>query len=157
MQCGALVPIPTTEFGQLGVPEAEREAAEAAANATTQPAAAAAADSNDTPADAATTAGAAAAAAAGSTAAAPAPAAAGAAAGDSATEQSAQAGRPFNLEERMAVFDQQLIERGITGDEAVKLSSRKRAQLGRYKLRATPQQARDLLRLKADCLIIATR
>jgi hypothetical protein len=154
MQCGALVPIPTTEFGQLGVPEAEREAAEAAANTATQPAAAAA-DSNDTPADAATTAGAAAAAAAGSTAAAP--AAAGAAAGDSATEQSAQAGRPFNLEERMAVFDQQLIERGITGDEAVKLSSRKRAQLGRYKLRATPQQARDLLRLKADCLIIATR
>jgi hypothetical protein len=154
MQCGALVPIPTTEFGQLGVPEAEREAAEAAANTATQPAAAAA-DSNDTPADAATTAGAAAAAAAGSTAAAP--AAAGAAAGDSATEQSAQAGRPFNLEERMAVFDQQLIERAITGDEAVKLSSRKRAQLGRYKLRASPQQARDLLRLKADCLIIATR
>jgi hypothetical protein len=157
MQCGTLVPIPTTEFGQRYISEAERkatEAAEATASAATQPPAA---DTNDAPTDAAATAGAATAGAAAVTAGAAA-AGAGTSTEDSTTEQqSTQAGRPFDLDERMAVFDQQLIERGITGDEAIKLSSRKRAQLGRYKLRATPQQARDLLRLKADCLIIATR
>jgi hypothetical protein len=189
MQCGTLVPIPTTELGQLGISEAERAATEAAneaaaaANVAAQPPAAAARDTaaaaaaaeplSDAPPATATTAGAAAAEtgaasntaagakAAGSTAAettAAAGAGASSTAADSTEEQQwTRAGSQFNLEERMAVYEQQLIERGVTGDEAVKLTTRRRAQLSKLKLRATPQQARDLLRLKADCLIIATR